>query len=118
MMTTTKQAKQAIREHIKDYCKENYPTAAELIDQLDALKYGNDIYGVGRYRLAQRFVQGGCLLCYNSETEKWLLENELTTQAHIDKADRGLKGVMSTFDYYVHLIAREMQTLERWYDAE
>ena len=107
-LTNNKAAKTAIREHIAYSLYDSYNNFEELDNQLKALR---DNQTFTDYAAGKRLVEGGSLLIYNGDVEDFLLENGLTTPEHIKKND-------NTFEFYAHLIGREIQTACKWYDAE
>jgi len=110
--TTSTAAKQVIREHIARQLQDTYTSYEELKEQLNALR---DNQTFTDYHAGSRLVEGGCLLIYNVDIEKFLLDNGFTTEEHIKKYEDG-KNILSPFDFYKHLIAREIQTADRWYN--
>lgn len=108
MLTTSNEARQAIRSHIVEQISDIYSTASDLINQLHAITdtHTPDTF----YHSGKKMVQGGCFLIQNYDIEQFLLQNGLTTEKHLEKYD--------AFEFYAHLIGRELQTIEKWYDAE
>ena len=109
--TNRAKAKQAIRAHIVDYLETSYKDYKSLQEQLDAIKDWREI--ITDYQATKEFLDGGAMLIYYTDIEKFLLANNLTTQKHLDKF-----GNDGAWEFYKHLIAREMQHAKRWYDVE
>jgi len=104
MRTTTKQVKEQIQKHIKEYFSQDYGFESDnAVDNIKQQLKSFD-YIPSTYNQAMELVNGGTFLCYHSDIKDFL--NGLGINE--DKKEYSSE---KSWKLYSHLIAREIDTM-------